>query len=369
MSHSGGLLPEARVAVVSTSLDPTANELWQAARAHVGELLVVGARRADQSPRVGEVALPEVDGGRGLIYRHLIGLRRLLRDFRPDLVHVNGEAWALTVQELVGTHGNLVVHGAENRWEHGGRIEQLLRRHAVARAARRISGYASWNEEGADHVRELARRLGRDLPTLVLPAILPPLTFRHTRWAPTPMSPDAPVKVLLVGQVVKKKGFDLVVEACGRLERPVHVMVCGEGEEEGPLRAHASRLGVDVTMRGLLDVPALATAMASSHVLVQPSRTIADWSEQFGRSVAEAMSVGIPCLVSDSGELPVLVGREPEAMFHEDDVAGLTDLLRRTLANDDYLHALSTRQSTLARRYAPETAATQLARFWVETLS
>ena len=60
--------------------------------------------------------------------------------------------------------------------------------------------------------------------------------------------------------------------------------------------------------------------MSRSHVLVQPSRTIADWSEQFGRSVAEAMAVGLPCLVSDSGELPVLVGHDPAAVFPEGDV-------------------------------------------------
>ena len=185
MSHGQAALTSARIAVVSTSLDPVANELWFAARAHVGELVVLGARRKGQPAVAGERALREVDGGRGLIYRHLVGLRRALREFRPDLVHVNGETWGLTVQELLSQSTPLVVHGAENRWDHGRGIEQAVRRRLVRRAVDRMAGYASWNHDGADHVAGLARAAGRDLSTLVLPAIIPPETFRARRLGPS----------------------------------------------------------------------------------------------------------------------------------------------------------------------------------------
>lgn len=369
MSHGQAALERSRVAVVSTSLDPVANELWMAAREHVGELVVFGARRKGEPEVVGAQSLREIDGGRGLIYRHLVGLRRSLRQFRPDLVHVNGETWALTVQELLSQSPPLVVHGAENRWDHGRGLEQALRRRLVRRAVQKMAGYASWNHDGADHVQELARAAGRHVSTLVLPAIIPPPMFRGAHWDPPALHDEAPVEILLVGQVIEKKGFADVITACARLARPARVTLCGRGDLEGPLSVEAARLGVPLRVSGLVTPTELAALMSRSHLLVQPSRTIADWSEQFGRSVAEAMTVGLPCLVSDSGELPVLVGHDSSAVFPEGDVAALTMRLQALLEVPTRLAELSRRQSELARPYEPSQAGSALATFWAGLLA
>src|SRR4051812_1202161 len=116
-----------RVAVVTTTLRHGANELWEAASAHGADVLVVGPdRRGSETPASAPnaVALPEFDFGRGLIWRHLEGLRETLRRYNPDLIHVNGELWSVTVQEVVGLSRPVVAHGAENLWSHGHRVEQ-----------------------------------------------------------------------------------------------------------------------------------------------------------------------------------------------------------------------------------------------------
>jgi glycosyltransferase involved in cell wall biosynthesis len=369
MSDGHALLRDARVAVITTSLDPSANELWEAARPSVGELLLIGARLPEQRTRRGELALREFDAGRGLIYRHLFGLRRALRGFQPDLVHLNGETWSVTAQELLDLRPPVVIHGAENMWHHGGGLEQAVRRRLVARAVGRMAAYASWNEDGARHVQDLARHAGRDLPTWVMPAIIPPAAFRARSWQPPPLGATSVVELLLVGQVIEKKGFDDVLEACARLERPFHVTVFGKGDEEDELRARAARLGVRLTVAGLVGPDTLAEAMSRSHLLVQPSRTISDWSEQFGRSVAEAMSVGLPCLVSDSGELPVLVGHDASAMFREGNVASLAERLRDLTRSPASLQDLASRQGRSASRYEPTRAGDSLVRFWAGILA
>lgn len=357
-----------RILVVSSSLGAGSNDLWEATRPHVGSLTVVGAEEATAHTAPGEVGLPQVDAGRGLIWRHLVGLRRYLASFRPDLVHVNGELWGLTAQEVLRLPVPVVVHGAENLWEHGNPVERVVRRRLVSRAVDRIAGYASWNHAGAEHVQDLRRaRGGPGLPTLVVPAIIPPAAFREAAWHAPALGPDEPLELLLVGRVVRAKGFQDAVEAAARLDRPVRVTVCGRGPLLAELTALAARHGVELRAAGFLGPSALAGLMASSHVMVQPSLTTHDWAEQFGRTVAEAMAVGLPCLVSSSGELPRLVDQEPRAIFAEGDVAELAGRLR-DLTVPGALARLSHDQRDLAARYTPDAAGARVLDFWAESL-
>ena len=213
----------------------------------------------------------------------------------------------------------MVAHGAENIWAHGGAAEQRLRNMLVDRAVRRIVGYASWNRAGAEHVRRLRREAGGgELPTAVLPAIVPPEPFRAASWKP--FSGDAnPCEILLVGRATPEKGFDTVLKAAYLLGQPVRVTLCGVGPEEDALTRLAREYDVPFRALGWVDPRDLANLMADSHVLVQPSRDIPDWSEQFGRTVAEAMTVGLPVLVSDAGALPEVVGNHRLAIFRQGD--------------------------------------------------
>lgn len=367
MTERASALRSARVAVLSSQLWPGYNELWDAVEPEVGALTVIGARSDKDagSAEPARVALRQMDLGRGLVWQHLVGLRGGLRAFRPDLVHVNRELWAVAAQEVVGIDAAVVVHGAENLWDHGNGIEQYLRRRLVDRAVRRIRGYASWNHEGVEHVLRRRSELGlAAVPTLVLPAIVPPTTFRDVSWQPSP--PD-PLDVLLVGRAVSAKGFQDVLEAADGVPG-VRVTLCGEGPLLDDLRQMAHRHGVHLVTPGHLKPDALAALMSRSHVLVQPSRTTDDWAEQFGRSVAEAMTVGLPVLVSDSGELPYLVGGDPEAIFPEGDGVVLRGHLQRLVAEPDSLGALGARQRERARVWEPAVAGDALLGFWRQVL-
>src|SRR5262245_19672012 len=356
-----------RIAVVSSQLWPGYNELWDAVEPQVGALTVIGARSARDAggAEPDRVALRQVDLGRGLVWQHLVGLRRYLRSFRPDLVHVNRELWTVVAQELVGLDTALVVHGAENLWHHGNSVEQFLRRRLVDRAIRRIRGYASWNHAGAEHVVRRRRELGlSDVPTLVLPAIVPPVAFRDVSWEP---SPNGPFEVALVGRAVSAKGFQDVIEAADGLP-DVRVTLCGEGPLLEDLRRLAVRHDVNLVTPGQVSAVGLADLLARSHLLVQPSRTTGDWAEQLGRSVAEAMTVCLPVLVSDSGELPFLVGDDPEAVFPEGDSVALRTRLARLADDRKALGALATRQRAPARSWDPTVAGDALLGFWQQVL-
>ena len=282
---------------------------------------------------------------------------------------MNGELWGLTAQESLLWDVPVVVHGAENLWEHGGRLERAIRRRLASRAVYRIAGYASWNQAGADHVAGVAKARGRSLPTVVLPAIVPPPPFHVQPWRPPVLDNGVPLDVLLVGRVVAMKGFSDAVEAASRVtRRPVRVTLAGDGPELGSLVAQANRLHVELRVLGSISTERLAATMGRSHVQVQPSLTTNYVVEQFGRSVAEAMTVGLPCLVSDSGELPLVVGRDPRAVFTEGDVGQLAGLLMELADSPEKLDQLSLHQMHLARRYGPTEAGSTMLDFWAELL-
>ena len=300
-----------------------------------------------------------------------MGARGYIRSFQPDLVHVNGELWGVTAQESLLWGVPVVVHGAENLWEHGGSLERRARRRLVGRAVDRIAGYASWNHAGAEHVAEVARRSGRGkLPTLVMPAVIPPASFHAHSWHPPTLEPGVPLDVLLVGRVVAMKGFADVVKAASAVtSRPVRITVAGNGPELAHLVSQASALGVELNPLGSVSADDLAATMARSHLQVQPSLTTTYVVEQFGRSVAEAMTVGLPCLVSDSGELPRVVGLDDRAIFEEGNVGQLADLLLGLAGSPERLDELSGHQRTLARRYEAAEAGRTVLEFWSVALS
>jgi glycosyltransferase involved in cell wall biosynthesis len=360
-------LDSLRVAVVSSRLWPGFNDIWDAVEPQVGSLVVVGARSAkDAGPDEPQrVALRGVDLGRGLVWQHLVGLRRFLRSFSPDVIHVNRELWAVLAQEVVGSDAAVVVHGAENLWHHGGTAEQAVRRRLVDRAVRRIAGYASWNHAGADHVVRRRQELGLDpVPSLVLPAVVPPAPFRDVDWEPA-LRPE--LEVLLVGRAVPAKGFADVIEAAAGIPA-LRITLCGAGDGLGALARLAAARDVRLETPGQLKPPELARVMAHSDLLVQPSRTTDDWAEQFGRTVAEAMTVGLPCLVSDSGELPHLVAHDPRAIFRERDVTDLREHLAE-LRDPAALRGLADRQRGPAAAWEPARAGAAVLDLWQRALS
>lgn len=360
-----------RIAVISSSLDPSYNALWEATRPQLSHLWVVGAVDASRDA-LGSASIPlrEIGMRKGLVWRHLVGLRPLLRHLRPDLIHVNAELWSVTAQETIGCSVPVVVHGAENIWDHGSRAEQSIRRQLVNRAVRKIHGYASWNEQGTDYIRTLSqRRHGQALPTLVLPAVVPPPDFRSISWNPPTLVDGGTLEIVLVGRLVASKGFEGAIRAAEGLGRKVRVSVCGTGSEAPRLREVAEEAGLEYCELGRLSPSALASRMAGAHVMLQPSLTTPEWSEQFGRSVAEAMTVGLPCLVSDSGELPNVVGNDPRAIFREGDVDDMTRVLQDVSSDIDRLRSLSTHQQAVARKWDPDVAAAAMLDFWTACLS
>jgi glycosyltransferase involved in cell wall biosynthesis len=351
-----------RVAVISTTMNDAQNLLWRATEGLVDTQLLIGPRSTASGEAVGSLVRPLTDRdlGRGLIWQHLSHLGRELKRFEPALVHFNGELWAIGALQVVASKYPFVAHGCENLWSHGNRIEQAIRDQLVPRVLARSRGYASWNLQGAEHAKRVVG--DKSFPTCVAAAELPDEVFHQTRWR-VPQSHE--LRVLLVGRLERQKGFHLVLEAVASWPERITVTISGDGSEREALAQQAARLGVATRFVGQSDRGTLARLMAEHSVMLQPSITTPSWAEQFGRSVAEALCVGIPVLTSTSGELPNVMGGEPLWTFDEDSVPAIRTSLSGLVDQPEHVLAeMSQAQSQLARQVDPEHTASRIVDFW-----
>jgi glycosyltransferase involved in cell wall biosynthesis len=140
--------------------------------------------------------------------------------------------------------------------------------------------------------------------------------------------------LLFLGRLHVKKGCDLLIEAFARVaaEEPrLHLLMVGPDQTGwvSQLKARAQVLGVAdrITWSGMLQDRAKWGAFYSSEVFLLPSH-----QENFGIAVAEALSCGLPVLISDK----VNIWREVQAaragLVAEDTQAGTLEILRAWLA-------------------------------------
>jgi phosphatidylinositol alpha-1,6-mannosyltransferase len=139
--------------------------------------------------------------------------------------------------------------------------------------------------------------------------------------------------VLAVGRLVPIKGFDLLVRACaaqGADPAPIDLVLLGEGPERDELRRLARALGVSLRLPGTVSRAEVAAWLGAADVYAQPSRVL-DTGRTEGLPVAtlEALQVGVPAVLSDSGGLAELASRA--RLFAAGDLAGLKMALRALL--------------------------------------
>jgi glycosyltransferase involved in cell wall biosynthesis len=167
---------------------------------------------------------------------------------------------------------------------------------------------------------------------------------------------DQPV-VLLLGRLIEKKEPLAVLSAFGAVshELDASLLVVGSGPLEAAMRERVVTDGIgDVAFAGFLDRTEIARAYAAADVLVLFSS-----HETWGLVVNEALSVGLPVVVSDrvgcAGDL-VHDGRNGFVVPH-DDVAGLAAALRRLIASESTRHAFGSESRAICSTLTYDTAA------------
>src|SRR6478672_1015690 len=251
-------------------------------------------------------------------------LRTLLNDYRPDLLHVEEEAWtqpaALTLR-LARRLGIRSVLSTAESLPGGYTLRQRFRRDRNLSLAHGIIG---------------ANRLALALATRRHPAV-PQLILPRTGVTPPPALPRAQHQGLslgFVGRLVPERGLDLLFRACVSLVGKWTLTVIGTGPSQEELEALAERLGISARVSWLGPLPreAVDEIWPTLDCVVFPARTTPRWVSGAARGALHAMANGIAVVGTDSGALPEVIG-DAGRVVPEEDVSALSVALQELHAN------------------------------------
>lgn len=111
-------------------------------------------------------------------------------------------------------------------------------------------------------------------------------------------------RFLFLGRVAKEKGLGDLFEAVAALEGDAILDVVGSGPDEEVFHRRAAELGIDgkVTWHGYTAGDAKLDLLAAADAFVLPS-----WGEGLPNALVEAMAMGLPVVVTETGAMPQVV--------------------------------------------------------------
>jgi glycosyltransferase involved in cell wall biosynthesis len=148
-------------------------------------------------------------------------------------------------------------------------------------------------------------------------------------------SNDGVVRLLSIGSVVPDKGYDLLIAALATIaDLPWRLTIAGDRTRN---LAAATRLETDISVHGLGDRVAVLGAVPAERItelcLASDVFVLASRFEGYGMALAEAIAHGLPVVSTKAGAIPDTVPAGTGLLVPPNDVAALTQALRRVISN------------------------------------
>ena len=281
-------------------------------------------------------------------------LTAILREFRADVVHSHEFTMAIygaaaakraNARHIITMHGGLYYATA---WR---------RRAALRWAMRRSAALVGVSDATASALR---RNLGVARSKLhVVPNGIPLRTGVRARLRSELALAPGELLIVSVGNLYAVKGHAVLIDALATLREHAgwRLAIAGRGEEEPRLRAQAATAGIGdrVHLLGFRDD--VADILAAGDVFTMPSL-----SEGLPLALVEAMSFGLPVVVTGVGGVPEVVTNGVEGLIVPPSdpgalAAALGELLQNATRRQEMGAAARTRAvrdyalSTMADRY------------------
>jgi glycosyltransferase involved in cell wall biosynthesis len=258
--------------------------------------------------------------------------RRRVAEFRPDLVFAPWaypDGWAaVRLARRAGLPVVLQVHGSDVRL-----AVRRKRRQLTFDALRAADGVVAVSQDlgrrlvegGVDPDRVRVIYNGID-PAWFYPG--PKLDARLRVGLPTDTDPV----VLFIGNLVRVKGVEVLIDACDQLVRSgsrFHCRIIVEGPLAGALQGRVDQLGLGDRVKLLGSKPQLELPdwYRAADVLVLPS-----YSEGVPNVLLEAAACGTPCVASRVGGVPEITHRCDLQMTPPGDSPALAEAIRDVLS-------------------------------------
>ena len=163
------------------------------------------------------------------------------------------------------------------------------------------------------------------------------------------VSDGAGLRVLAVGSLIRRKGFDVLVEAVARARHreQMHACIVGSGPEQEPLLVQAASRGVSscFTFAGSVPATDMPKRISEADVFVLSSR-----SEGRPNVVVEALAGGLPVISTDlEGVQGMVEDGDAGWLVAVDDADALATALDQAATDRAELHRRGERARTVAR--------------------
>jgi colanic acid/amylovoran biosynthesis glycosyltransferase len=175
---------------------------------------------------------------------------------------------------------------------------------------------------------------------------------------PRARAPREPLRVLMVGRLVQKKGHRLALEALACLAREgreLRLRVIGEGDRYAEVAALRRDLDLraQVEFSGVTPRDQVYAAMRESDVLLHCAITGSDGdSEGLPNALVEAAATGLPIVATRHGGITeVFEHRRTALLADEGDVAGVAGALRELATNTELRRALGRAAASHVREH------------------
>lgn len=231
---------------------------------------------------------------------------RLIRQSRPDVIWTS-----LSAAGLVGMVAGAICGIPVVSWKHSASIRLHTR---LTRGLSRL-----WVADSPSVARFLTGTLGMADERVMTWPLFEQLTFDQP---PQPWDGRENLRIGSIGRLHPVKNYDLLIKAMARLRqarpdlaRRVHLTIVGDGPERAGLEALVARHD----LRSMVALPGAVSdvrpCLRSWHLYAQPSRY-----EGMCLAAHEAMSAGLPVLVTPVGELRESVRASGGGMVLEGDI-------------------------------------------------
>ena len=199
------------------------------------------------------------------------------------------------------------------------------------------------------------------LPTERISFIPNPIVMKNVQDAARETTPPLPERYVLgVGRLVSEKGFERLLWAFHRLDRPaLHLAILGEGPERMNLLRLACELGLESRLHLPGHVADVETWYRHAACFVLSSR-----NEGWPMALGEALANGCPVVSfdCDHGPSEILEDGKYGLLAPEGNVAALTGEIVRVLDDDALRRDLVAKGPEWARMFSPE----KIAPRWLE---
>lgn len=288
--------------------------------------------------------------------RATLAVRKAAKSTDADLVHANTTRAGLVAGAATRLGGPPAVVHVRDRLPRGALSDAILR--TLVRGARVVIANSRYTGERIPSGRAMVRVIPNPVDVESLARIE---IDRTSARAELGLEPED-VALAVVGQITPWKGQDLairVVAALSDLERRVRLLIVGSAKFTSPgtrydnraYAEHLRRLAVSLDLDESVsflgereDVPAI---LAASDLVLAPS-----WEEPFGRSIVEAMVMGVPVIATEIGGPTEIVDEGVDGLLLPPRQAEVwADAVRGLIARPDHMYEMGRigRERAIAR--------------------